>query len=126
MKILRFVCLLSVMVCLSFSGPGWAQGSTAAPAGGKPGQGPAGIWDKPDNPDGSELRGRIVYINRLTSQIIVAGEDNVKRSVRISALQMRRLRVGQSVDISLRGGGASAGSIRTNRNPYGLRPWRNR
>ncbi len=124
MKTLRFMIYAIIVTCLLISGPAQAQATASGSAGVSQGKGQAGIWSRPEKMNESQFQGRIAYINRITGQIIVADENNVKRPVRISPLQMRRLRVGQSVDISLRDGGAAAWSIRTGRSQDSSWAWR--
>jgi len=124
MKILRFMVFALMMACLFIPAPAPAQATGAGSAGSGPGKGQSGVWGKPGKVDESEFQGRVVYINRITRQVIVADENNVKRPVRISPLQMSRLRVGQSVDVSLRDGGAAAWSVRTGRSLDRNGAWR--
>jgi hypothetical protein len=129
MKIITGFIVFMGIVCMTTSG--FAQSQKKKPVLPESGNPVASTVKKenaakPNNPD-DEVQGRVVYLNKITREMVVVGEDNVKRPVKLSPLQFDRMKIGETVNVSgntvnfLSRGSSPSGGLRISRRYVGSR-----
>jgi hypothetical protein len=122
----RFLVFI-VVACFAVSGFAQAGSKPAPPATDKP----ASTTVQKQNTDtdkqntqsvdnGSSVEGRVVSINRITGEIIVAnGNSSINTPVKVSPTQLNRIKIGQTVSVALKAGSSNATGLRVLRRNTG-------